>query len=624
MRQARAAQHCSSVLVLITVLATAVLISWSGSQRAAAVPGDCTTSGNVVTCLFIDESSNGDFTVEPNISQIAVEVAGAAGGDVDEVNNPVIGVPGKGAVVKTVLPVSQGDVLSIKVGAKGERNVPVLETVPRGGGASSIYSAGEPLVVAGGGGTAGMSASCFGRPCTWVNVANGGDAGAAGLAPNVVAPGQPGGIGHTVTSDQSTVVIGGQGGQGGQDQEGAGGAPANPACSAADTTYPGSAGEAGSAGQGGRGGLGFILPISPLTGQGPVPGQPGGGGGGGYRGGGGGGGSALCSRSVIGSATAVSGGSGGGGGGSSFVSPEASEVTASATAESAGYVKISFTRLPEVAITTTELPVAAEGEAYSASLTAIGGTSPFTWSLASGALPDGVTLDPIVGSLSGTPTAAGTATFTIAATDSSPTPLSAQRALSIDVAPATVDEPLKIVTTALPDAIRGVPYSATMHAVGGTAPYNWTLDIGQLPDGLFLSSNGAVTGTPATTGELTFTAKVFDSAAEPLSTTQPVDIVVLEQTQATTTSAPATTTASATTTADVSASGQTSASAADASATTSADAQAAGLASTGVRVVGLFLIGLAIVAAGALLIIMSPRRSHARILRYRAENRNRR
>src|SRR5262249_12498648 len=59
-------------------------------------------------------------------------------------------------------------------------------------------------------------------------------------------------------------------------------------------------------------------------------------------------------------------------------------------------------------ITTTALPGGVVGAAYSATLAASGGTPPYTWAIASGALPAGLTLAPSSGVISGTPTASGT------------------------------------------------------------------------------------------------------------------------------------------------------------------------------------------------------------------------
>jgi phosphoesterase family protein/putative Ig domain-containing protein/carboxypeptidase family protein/Ig-like domain-containing protein len=69
-------------------------------------------------------------------------------------------------------------------------------------------------------------------------------------------------------------------------------------------------------------------------------------------------------------------------------------------------------------IATTSLQNGTVGQAYSAQLNATGGTSPYTWSISSGSLPPGLSLSP-AGVISGTPTTAGSSTFTIVASDAS-------------------------------------------------------------------------------------------------------------------------------------------------------------------------------------------------------------
>ncbi len=80
------------------------------------------------------------------------------------------------------------------------------------------------------------------------------------------------------------------------------------------------------------------------------------------------------------------------------------------------YFTISENAAAAPSITTSSLPDGKVGEAYSQTLTA-NGTTPIKWSI-SGALPDGLTLDETTGKISGTPTAAGSSTFTVKATNS--------------------------------------------------------------------------------------------------------------------------------------------------------------------------------------------------------------
>jgi Putative Ig domain/Abnormal spindle-like microcephaly-assoc'd, ASPM-SPD-2-Hydin/Immunoglobulin domain/Protein of unknown function (DUF1565) len=69
-----------------------------------------------------------------------------------------------------------------------------------------------------------------------------------------------------------------------------------------------------------------------------------------------------------------------------------------------------------LAISTTSLPTGVVGQAYSAQLNATGGATPYSWSVASGALPAGLALSSS-GAISGTPTTAGASTFTAKVTD---------------------------------------------------------------------------------------------------------------------------------------------------------------------------------------------------------------
>lgn len=91
-------------------------------------------------------------------------------------------------------------------------------------------------------------------------------------------------------------------------------------------------------------------------------------------------------------------------------------------------------------ITTTSLPNGTTGQAYSASIHAQGGTAPLTWSISSGSLPQGLSINNSTGTISGTPVAAGTSNFTVKVTDSSSPKQQATKALSITVkqgAPST-------------------------------------------------------------------------------------------------------------------------------------------------------------------------------------------
>lgn len=166
-----------------------------------------------------------------------------------------------------------------------------------------------------------------------------------------------------------------------------------------------------------------------------------------------------------------------------------------------------------LAITTAPgaLPDAIIGVPYSFAFQSNGGITPISWTLASGQFPSGLTLN-ANGTLSGTPTATGSFTFTIQAGDAS----SPSQTITINVAIKSTS--LLVITSAggaLPDAVVGKPYSISLQAAGGTAPFSWGVVSGQLPAGLTLSAAGVLSGTPTTANAAptAFTVQVQDSGS---------------------------------------------------------------------------------------------------------------
>jgi hypothetical protein len=161
-------------------------------------------------------------------------------------------------------------------------------------------------------------------------------------------------------------------------------------------------------------------------------------------------------------------------------------------------------------ILTTTLPPVTSSVAYSATLDASGGMTPYDWSVVSGSLPPGITLSP-GGVLLGTSTVTGTYVFTVEVTDASSPTQVAQATLSLTVVPPPGR--LAIVTASLPRAVTSTPYQALLQATGGMTPYAWSLAGGALPPGLTITSTGSIVGTTTIAGSFSFTVRVVDSSS---------------------------------------------------------------------------------------------------------------
>jgi hypothetical protein len=185
-------------------------------------------------------------------------------------------------------------------------------------------------------------------------------------------------------------------------------------------------------------------------------------------------------------------------------------VTATSVANPLQTAKSIFYVLPPPSIVTTDLPSATPNNIFDFALVGTGGVQPLNWSLASGSLPAGMSLNN-AGTIYGTPTSGGTSTFTVKATDSSGAPagpLSTQQTLSL-----TVVGVLTVPSASLPNGTVGIPYSTTLPSTGGMPPYTWRIYLGSLPSGLVMQqSTGMITGTPTVQGTASFQVEVFDSS----------------------------------------------------------------------------------------------------------------
>jgi len=179
---------------------------------------------------------------------------------------------------------------------------------------------------------------------------------------------------------------------------------------------------------------------------------------------------------------------------------------------------------PPPMITTTTVPDATLGAAYTAPITATGGVPPLAWSLSSGTLPKGLALGSSTTgtvNITGKATVAGAFTFTVTVTD-------ATGASNTSGTLQIVVSSLAFTTTSpLPSGTVGVAYAGVQFAAtGGTPPYAFSVATGSnLPPGLQLTA-GDLTGTPTTEGNFSFGISVTDSESPAAVITNTFTLVV--------------------------------------------------------------------------------------------------
>ena len=160
---------------------------------------------------------------------------------------------------------------------------------------------------------------------------------------------------------------------------------------------------------------------------------------------------------------------------------------------------------------------------YTATLAASGGNGTFTWTIASGALPSGVTLDAATGILAGTPETGGAFSFVVAAADAADASNVATASLSMLIANA----PVSVGGQAVASGRVSVSYSATLAASGGNGAFAWSIASGTLPPGLTLDgATGVIAGTPLVEGTYAATVTAADVAEPTNAASTPIAIVV--------------------------------------------------------------------------------------------------
>jgi hypothetical protein len=160
----------------------------------------------------------------------------------------------------------------------------------------------------------------------------------------------------------------------------------------------------------------------------------------------------------------------------------------------------------ELAILTSSLPGAIVQRTYVAILSAIGGTG-VEWRVSAGALPAGIGLVGPTGELFGRAQTPGMYTFTVEASS-----MGEVDTRELELIVSDPDEPLTVVTRALPVAIVGQEYVFALRATGGAETGTLAWSAMDLPDGFALDRAGVLMGSATTTGTTTIDVSVTNGA----------------------------------------------------------------------------------------------------------------
>jgi len=149
-----------------------------------------------------------------------------------------------------------------------------------------------------------------------------------------------------------------------------------------------------------------------------------------------------------------------------------------------------------LSITTSALSSAQVNNAYSAVITAEGGSAPYTWSLASGSLPNGLTLNPSTGMIAGSVSQAGAFNFTAEVTDASAKTATRQLTLSATVVKSgNFDGPAELPRTTVQSTLADTPAPGSTINVAAGANLQTVLNNANCGDTIQLQAGATFTGS---------------------------------------------------------------------------------------------------------------------------------
>lgn len=160
--------------------------------------------------------------------------------------------------------------------------------------------------------------------------------------------------------------------------------------------------------------------------------------------------------------------------------------------------------LAPLKIVTHALGTGTAGSYYATSTEVLGGEYPYTWIIASGALPQHLTLTQS-GYISGILAEEGNYAVALKVTDGSKQ--SVEKNFNLEIKPKLI-----LATSTLPSGTQDLAYTVSLPVSGGTAPYTWSITQEVLPLGLSLDTlTGVISGTPREPGNKNFLIRVTDA-----------------------------------------------------------------------------------------------------------------